>query len=79
MNKSGTSYQRNIINFRGWWKTAFDFVNKCDVDNEAAEKLFIQILYHGSFESKHNEFNITDCQPTHFIKNLKNELTLLEN
>ena len=32
-------------------KLPFDLVNKCDVDNEAAEKLFIQILYHGSFES----------------------------
>ena len=54
-----------------------EIMNKYNVNNEAAKKLFIQILYYGTFESWCNEYNIIDCQPTDFIKNLKNELNII--
>ena len=54
-----------------------EVMNTYNINNEAAKKLFIQILYYGSFESWCNEYNIIDCQPTDFIKNLKNELNII--
>lgn len=51
-----------------------EVMNTYNVSKDQAKKLFIQLLYFGSFESWAEEQNLKNVQPTNFIKFFKKEI-----